>query len=254
MRLAHLRTRRWLALLASNALEEPRRSRLLDHVAGCARCREELSTLHETLALAAADPIRQLSPPIGAAALATRVRAQLEDTRSARLRGPRFGSWVPLGVGAAAVAATLVAVWPLRPVPHSVGQAPEVLISDDSLRRLERTMARERAARYLTEAQDVLVTVAARPTPCHRGTTTVDVDEASARSRDLLARRALAVDPDGEHVASAAPVLNEVEEALREVAALESCARPLDLERLRAQVEGRHLLMRMRLVTRELEG
>jgi hypothetical protein len=49
-------------------------------------------------------------------------------------------------------------------------------------------------------------------------------------------------------------VLDEVELALREVAVLPSCVKRGDVERLRQQVERRQLLMRIRLMTRELEG
>ncbi|HXK08848.1 MAG TPA: hypothetical protein VMT70_04300, partial [Vicinamibacteria bacterium] len=70
---------------------------------------------------------------------------------------------------------------------------------------------------------------------------------------ELLGRRAL-VQSGGEAVASARGVLDDVELALREVADLPSCVKRVDVEKLRQEVERRQLLMRIRLMTRELEG
>jgi hypothetical protein len=82
----------------------------------------------------------------------------------------------------------------------------------------------------------------------------VDVGEAPDRSRKLLARRALLVEGRPEAVASARAVLDEVELALREVAELPSCVRRRDVQRLRQDFDRRQLHMRIRLMTRELEG
>ena len=59
---------------------------------------------------------------------------------------------------------------------------------------------------------------------------------------------------DGSAVRSARPVLDDVEEMLREVASLEDCARFPDLERLQGEIERRQLLMKVRLMQRELLG
>jgi hypothetical protein len=49
-------------------------------------------------------------------------------------------------------------------------------------------------------------------------------------------------------------VLDDVEEMLRAVAALDACARPQDLEAIRGEIAKRRLLMKIDLVTRELQG
>jgi hypothetical protein len=115
-------------------------------------------------------------------------------------------------------------------------------------------VAREQAARYLSEAQDVLATVAASPRDCDRSERRVDVEAESRRSRELLARRAFLLDADGAAVASAQPVLDDVEDMLREVASLEACVRVREVERLQAEIEKRKLLMKVRLMQRELLG
>ncbi len=127
-------------------------------------------------------------------------------------------------------------------------------MSEDALARIERNLAREHAARYLSEAGEVLVSVAATGADCDRAEERLDVGEAPERSRELLERRALVVRGGGEAVASARGVLDDVEMALREVAELPSCVKRDDVERVRREVERRQLLMRIRLMTRELEG
>jgi hypothetical protein len=135
-----------------------------------------------------------------------------------------------------------------------VAPDPAAALSAEMLDRLDRNMARGSTARYLSEAQDVLLAVAATEADCVREEDRVDVGEAPDRSRELLARRALLVEGRPEAVASARAVLDDVEMALREVADLPSCVRRRDVERLRREVDQRHLHMRIRLMTRELEG
>jgi hypothetical protein len=128
------------------------------------------------------------------------------------------------------------------------------LLTEDALARIERNLAREHAVRYLSEAGEVLVAVAATGVDCDRADERLDVGQAPERSRELLERRTLVVRGGGEAVASAQGVLDDVELALREVADLPSCVKRGDVERLRQEVERRQLLMRIRLMTRELEG
>ena len=114
-------------------------------------------------------------------------------------------------------------------------------------------MARERTARYLDEAQDVLVTVSGAPQHCDRKAQHVDLADETRRSRELLARRAR-LDLDGSASLTAGPVLDDVERVLREVASLENCARLRDVEAIHRHLERERLLMKMELMTRELAG
>ena len=84
--------------------------------------------------------------------------------------------------------------------------------------------------------------------------TGVDVEQEAQRSRELLARRALLVGASGEDVASARPILRDVEYVLREVASLPSCARERDLQAIQREMSRRNLLMKIDLMTRELKG
>jgi len=128
-----------------------------------------------------------------------------------------------------------------------------VAVSDEMLGRMERTVTREQTARYLDEAQDLLLTVTS-PRPCTRETRRVDVEQEAERSRELLARRAMLVGTGGDDVLSVRPVLRDVEYVLREVASLPSCARERDLQAIQREVSRRNLLMKIDLMTRELKG
>jgi hypothetical protein len=189
--------------------------------------------------------------------LIDRVEQRLDRATTAK-PAPAVGWRVALPAAAAAALALVLLgteLLPRRaPEPAAPTPVPVAALPADVLDRLERNMARERAARYLSEAQDVLLAVAATEADCDREDDRVDVGEAPDRSRELLARRALLVEGRPEAVASARTVLDEVELTLREVAELPSCVRRRDVERLRQDIDRRQLHMRIRLMTRELEG
>jgi hypothetical protein len=226
------------------------------HLQGCAECRADLAGLRETLDLLARDPLRATEPPIALGALRARVLARLDVPAEAPARPRRvLAGWM---AAAAAAAVAVVAWWPRTPPAPAPGETPAVVATagaaeEDFVRRLERVAAREQAARYLGEAGDVLVTVAARPRRGRKGHDHVDIGEEARRSRELLARRSL-LDVDAAAVASAQPVLDDVEQVLREVASLEACARRHDLQTIQRQVERRRLLLKIDLMTRELQG
>ena len=260
MILDHLRHRRRVSFLAAGVLEGRERDETLAHVEACARCRTELGELRAVVAAMEADPLREAEPPGPLAFLVGRVEREVERTLVPAAR-PRW--WLVALPAAAAVVAVAVLlpslVARLRPAPQAARAAippseASPLLTEDALARIERNLAREHAARYLSEAGEVLVSVAATGVDCDRADERLDVGEAPERSRALLERRALVVSGGGEAVASARGVLDDVELALREVADLPSCVKRRDVERLRQEVESRQLLMRIRLMTRELEG
>jgi hypothetical protein len=261
----HGRWRPRIALVAAGALDGAESRAALAHAASCAACARDLAGMRSALALAAADPVHGAEPPIPAGALLARVNARLDE------QARPHPSWRPVLAGAGAAAAAALTLLVLR-APHSgtgpaspvasparVADAPAaapdpLVVPADALRRLEHTLERDRAARYLSDAQDVLVTVASAPQRCTRRHGAVEVGAEAERSRDLLARRQLFVESDGSATVAARDVLDDVEEMLREVAALDPCARPQDLEAIRGEIARRRLLMKIDLVTRELRG
>jgi hypothetical protein len=248
MILQHRWSRR-LSLLVSGALDGADRRAVEAHVAGCDRCRMERAELESVLALVSADPTRRGEPGVPLGALVTRVQARLDEAPPA---SPWKRALWPLA-SAAAVTLVVVMLGQQRPAEVPRAAEPRIEVSEEFLARMERSMVREHAARYLSEARDVLVTVAASPRKCDHDET-VDLTEETRRSRELLARRALLVESDRIEVASALPVLEDVENVLRDVAALPSCARKRDLDTINREISERSLLLKISLVSRELQG
>jgi len=263
----HGRWRQRVALLAYGALTGDERPATEAHVQACARCARELEELTRVRAVIDAEVLPEMPIPMGA--LEARVRARLLETEAAPARAAAPRPWtlrVAAPLGAAALVVVAFGAWVVLRTPPgptaSPSLAPEAVAvaetaagpaQDEVLRRMERLLAREQAARYLNEAQDVLVTVTAGPSPCPKGMQRVEVeDDARERSRALLARRASLAGPA--EVASAEPVLAEVEQMLREVADLPSCVRKGRLQALQREVGRRRLLMKIDLMTRELQG
>jgi hypothetical protein len=257
MMLSHLRLRRRVALLAAGALEGRPRDETRAHVASCDRCRREYAEMRALVDAFETDPLRSAEPEVPVSVLVDRVEQQL-DRAPAPKPAPVVG-W-RLALPAAAAAALVLVLLAtgllsrLGPKPPAPTPVPAAALPTEVLDRLEHNMAREHAAHYLSEAKDVLLAVAATEVDCDREDDRVDVGEAPDRSRELLVRRALLVEGRPEAVASAQAVLDDVELALREVADLPSCVRRRDIERLRQEIDRRRLHMRIRLMTRELEG
>lgn len=255
MTLFHGRWRRRTSLLASGALAGRARAAAEAHAEACAACRRELARTRVALALLDQDPLRAAEPPIPIGSLVTRVHARLDAANGAERRSRGSLAWA--GAAALALVAALVLLRAERPGPSPGPPEAEtalLVMDDDAVRRLERRVTREQAARYLDDAHDVLVTVAAAPHDCDDEDHHVDVGAEARRSRELLARRALLVDSTSDEVASVRPVLEDVDLMLREVASLPSCARPGELAAIQREVTRRHLLMKIDLMTRELQG
>ncbi|HEY7411260.1 MAG TPA: zf-HC2 domain-containing protein [Vicinamibacteria bacterium] len=248
--IGHGRWERRVDLLAAGALDGSERAETLAHASSCPRCRARRAEVEAVLALVADDPVRRAPAPVPLDALVTRVRARLD----APVPSPAAGRW-PAWAAAAAALLALVALLP-RPavVPPPAAAEVEEEEAAPLLEQMERTVRREQAARYLSEAQDLLVTVAGPSERCPRREEHVDVGEEARRSKALLARRAMVADLSEPEAGGAYPVMEEVEHVLREVAALESCVRRGDLEALEREIARRRLLIRIDLAARELMG
>lgn len=251
------------SLLAAGCLDGPEREATLHHLEACAGCRREHDEAALVLAMISQDPVRDAETPVAVEFLVKRVVAHLDQGH--RARGYRIGSWAYslAVVGALLVVVPLVspvAVWVMarldsQPATGSpVARVEAVVMDSNALDRLDRRLAREQAVSYLNEAQDVLVTMASAKHACPDKRGHVEVAAEARRSRELLARRTLLVEMEDDGLAQARPVLQDVEYVLRAVAALESCAKGGDVERVRREVERRRLLMKIRLMSRELVG
>jgi hypothetical protein len=253
----HRRWSRRVALLVADALEGRERARTLAHIERCSGCATEHAAQASAWSRLADDPALSAEPPIAHEALLAHVTARLDRGEASRRRVRRPGArWALVPVGAAALLLILAgrALWlgALREAPPSEEAAIEVPVA--MLAQMERRLARERAARYLGEARDVLVQVASDAPRCDKRRRHIDVEDGRRRSRDLLVRRALVVDVEAPTVASARGVLEEVERTLRSVAALDPCTSPEALAALRGELSRGRLLMKIDLVSRELTG
>lgn len=253
MTLFHGRWRMRVSLLAAGALEAREEAAVRAHMGGCDGCRSDFDRSLRALELVSRDPARSAEAPIPIEFLKARVEARLDE-----LPAPRPFRWGLAGAGLAA-AALAVAIVPRvveRTRPPAVDRPVivEKPVPDEVMARMERRLARDSAARYLDEAQDLLVTVSAHPADCEEEHGRIDVGEEARRSRELLERRVLMLELGGDEVASAQPVLDDVEGLLREVAALPACVRAESLEAIHRQMERRNVLMKIDLVTRELRG
>lgn len=259
----HTRALQRTRLLAAGALDERERERAERHLEACHTCRAEHATLVAVLAAVDRDDLRAAEPSLPLALFAARVHARL-DERPARAT---WAAWSTAGLRPAwATAAALLALLTVARTPRvdvgartpstsrAAAHEDDLLLPSESLQRLERGAARAQTARYLNEAQDVLVTVAARLPRCRRRAPRVEVAAEARRSRELLARRALMVDAGNGHVAAARGVLVDVERVLREVAAFDDCEARGRLEAVGQELDQRRLLMRMALMQRELSG
>jgi len=260
----HERWRTRVSLLAAGCLEGAEREGALAHLDSCVVCRREYEASLAMLEMLAADPARDAQLPVPMAFLVTRVEARVGALTQSR---PFRWATLSFGLGVAVVVLSVVLPWILpRVVPRALdrvaslgGQttpasAQPVAMDDAALRRVERTVAREQAVRYLSEAQDVLMTVASRPHACPLKDRHVDLTEESRRSRELVVRRALLVALEDDSVASARPVIEDVDHVLREVATLDPCVNPEEVAHVQRQMEEGRLLMKIRLMSRELVG
>ena len=233
-------------LLTAGALEGVERARAEEHLKGCSSCQQEAEALVGVLRLLDEDPLPHAAPP-PFAYLKTRVDARLDSLEREGRARPRF---LPALAAAAAVALAFLATPRRQQEAPVVAEGPRVP-TEEGMDRLDRAVAREEAARYLTAAQQVLVTVSTPP-HCRLKAGHVDVEEESRQSRSLLERRTLLA--GGDSVPSAGPVLNDVEQVLREVASLDPCATKGALDEIHREVQEKRLLLRINLMTRELQG
>lgn len=262
MTVLHFRYRTRLGLLASSALDPAEASTVLKHVEECGSCQRELAELRRTVASLATEAARDRPLPISSDALRTRVLARI---RADSQPGARHSPW---GLAALAPAAGLVGVGlivgvlstkisspPSAAVPRLSQLEPSMdMAANDAAfyERLEKTHLRSNAARYLAEAQDVLIQVTAAADCPDSPKDSVDVTREAQVSRTLLRRRAALVSGSRGTLLAAQGVMEEVEGLLQQVADLPKCTRRTDVDAIARAVDRRNLLMKIDLVSQEL--
>ena len=220
----------------------------------CPECAADPGGVERVRAQAAQDPLRRAEPRVALSVLVARVPADIDRRQTARRR---LRLSLAFGLAAALAAVALLSPRRVRDAAPAVARvAPplEAAVSADALRRMERTVGREQAVRYLQGAEDVLLSVTSTLPHCDPRAQGRAVGVEAARSRALLADRRLLVDVDSDPLAGARPLIEDVDLALQEVAALDPCAKPSDVQALAARIARKRLLMKMDVLARELQG
>ncbi len=264
MNLLHFRYRDRLGLLASSALEPAEAEWVLKHTETCGACRAELALLKQTTMVLVEDAALDRPLPISSEALRTRVLARIRSeaarpaARSVWSFAPAMGGGLGL-VGVGLVAGLLVSRFAPAPAPVFPPEIRHLQASADTAandaafyERLEKTHTRANAARYLAEAQDVLIQVTAAADCPDSPTDSVDVAREAQTSRTLLKRRAALVSGSGETLMAARGVMEEVEGFLQQVADLPKCTRRTDVNAIARKVDRKNLLMKIDMVSQEL--
>lgn len=260
MTLLHFRYRDRLGLLASSLLPPSEAEWVLKHASSCDSCRMELDDLRRTVASLARDGALDRPLPISSEALRTRVLARI------RAEAPRKAapSWSPAAitgfgligvgilVGALAARVSMPKSEPTADFPRFEASADSAINEAAFYERLEKSHLRANAARYLADAQDVLIQVTAAADCPDSPKDSVDVTREAQTSRTLLKRRAALVSGSQGTLLAAQGVMEEVEGFLQQVADLPKCTRRTDVDAIARSVDRRNLLMKIDMVSQEL--
>ena len=146
----------------------------------------------------------------------------------------------------------------LLPVPPVAISGNEDLLaelsgSEELVRRTRVELAKNDAARYLSDSRNVLLSFTELVVPCENENVDVTV-EREVSTRLLRRKQYLDRDLQDVEVARARRVADEVESLLSEIALLENCASPERVREIRDLVAQRQLMMRIKMLTEELGG
>jgi anti-sigma factor RsiW len=260
MTLFHFRYRQRLGLLASSSLDPAEAEGVRKHVAGCPSCQAEFAELSRLASALRADAALDRPLPISSEALRTRVFARLKTSPPARRQAwslaPAMAALGLVGIG---LVAGVLVTRPSAPTdepseaPAALQASADTAMNDAAFyERLEKTQTRANAARYLAEAQDILIQVRAAADCPDSPKDSVDVTVEAQTSRTLLRRRAALVSGSRGTLVAAQGVMEEVEGVLQRVAELPKCTRRKDVDAIARTVDQRNLLMKIDLVAQEL--
>lgn len=257
-------------------VEGEERHALERHLAACVNCasawRETRAVLDSVDARSAFPRESEVDWPRFAKQTTLRARAA---AGSGELPGPaaaaKGASWpVPVRAGLrptlawgslAAVAAALIVLAGLRalraPGPEVAGPAapsPSV-VSPESARFLQQSLARQGAARYLRDSRTLLIDLVHAPVRCRRADGSLDVALEKERSQELLRRKNLYLDTlAGPRDRRLADLVRQLETLLLQVSSLDDCAAARQIHDLREEIEKRQILLRIDLIAGEAEG
>jgi hypothetical protein len=245
-----------MALLYYGALAQAESALLMRHIGACPGCSNEWDALRRTLDSAAPETVFPRESEVDwqefARAIVARARAARPVDRPAR-RWFHVSARLAAAV-AAAVAVVVVAIWSNRPRSDG-GTRPPIASLMESAHVMEDRLARRGAARYLSDSRALLVNLVGPAAPCRRDHGEYDITLEKEKSRQLLRRKNLY---EGDLLAlrdqRLATLLGQLESVLMQVTSLDDCATPRQIHDLREQIEARRILLRIDLVTRQIQG
>jgi hypothetical protein len=174
---------------------------------------------------------------------------------------------LPAGIAALAAAALVASLlwngWPRRADTREGGAGSVETASGgqslaslmESAHVIQDRLARRGAARYLSDSRALLVNLVGPAAPCHKNGGQYDITLEKEKSRQLLRRKNLYEGGlGGLEDQRLATLVRQLESLLMQVAALDDCASARQIHELREQIEARQILLRIDLVTREMEG
>jgi hypothetical protein len=220
--------------------------RLERHLTSCEACREELARLQHVLSLVDAEEIPEPSPAFERTVW-LRLEPKLTTRRSSWFQMPRLAvTWPHFALGGGVAALVLIAFLAGRMTSETTPVGITVATAADS-NAVERVVVIA-VVDHLDRSQMVLAEL-------------LNADAADAtlllgeqdRVRDLVAANRLyrqSVAQAGD--ASANEVLEELERVLQEIANAPADASATELDALRARIESRGLLFRVRVVQSEM--
>ena len=268
-----------MSLLYYGVLVPADKAGLLRHLDSCGSCGLEWDAIRRCLDVATPETVFPREAEVDwreftrvAVARARAAEAARPATAVASGRG-RFslpwGATFPVParmalLAAAAVAAVILWNTGLRPggEPRGGPASPDSGVGGqplasllESAHAMQDRLARRGAARYLTDSRAVLVNLVGPAAPCRKAGGQYDITLEKEKSRQLLRRMNLYEGGLGAlEDQRLSTLVRQLESVLMQVAALDDCASARQIHDLREQIETRQILLRIDLVTREMEG
>jgi len=140
------------------------------------------------------------------------------------------------------------------PFPGTSGGSAPLASLLESAHAMEDRLARQGAARYLSDSRSLLLNLVGAAAPCRKTDGQYDIALEKEKSRQLLRRQNLYEgDLQGLEDQRLATLVRQLEAVLMEVTALDDCASARQIHDLREQIENRQFLLRIDLITREMQ-
>ena len=260
MNACRIRPEEWIEFLG-HELDADREAVMRTHLKACPPCRDEVERLRAlfTEAEALGEETRAAMAGVDWDALPSRIAARLpvrdrEGLRSATgwrapFFSPRFRPALA-GLLAGVVLGGAAVFFALRE-PSAPGRVEDYFASGEFLDRVELEMARRQTLDYLDKSNYLILDVLDGPSGSGAAAAG---GEASREARDLMARKKY-LDPqlDKHRMAKAKDLCDQIELLVFELSQLSPEVGAAEVERIRGMVRDGQILMKIRLVKKELE-